>query len=57
MNSDEMEKYISHILKLLMEAMRSLVIVLEYKPQFNIKLEGIYTEGELIFINFYSGDD
>lgn len=52
-----MEKYISHILKLLMEAMRSLVIVLEYKPQFNIKLEGIYTEGELIFINFYSGDD
>lgn len=57
MNSDEMEKYISHILKLLIEAMRSLVTVLEYKPQFNIKLEDIYTEGELILINFYSGDD
>lgn len=36
--------------------MSPLVTVSEYKPQFNIKLDGINTDSELILINSYSGE-
>ncbi|MDU5110590.1 MAG: hypothetical protein E6248_09090 [Clostridium sp.] len=36
--------------------MSPLVTVSEYKPEFNIKLEGINKESELILINSYSGE-
>ncbi|VYU59151.1 hypothetical protein [Clostridium tertium] len=36
--------------------MSPLITVSEYKPEFNIKLEGIDKESELILINSYSGE-
>ena len=36
--------------------MSPLITVSEYKPEFNIKLDGIDKESELILINSYSGE-
>lgn len=36
--------------------MKPLITVSEYKPEFNIKLDGIDEDSELILINSYSGE-